>query len=234
MFTIRMANLNIKIHNKYDYVKELCKDYLINEDKIDLEVSTNDEEIREEKSACNNEYSEEYCEATCIYRNICNKIVFNNRFFLHASVIEVDGQSYAFAANSGTGKSTHTFLWNEYFKKRARIINGDKPILEIKGGKLLAYGTPWCGKEGFNVNTSSPIKSICFIERSEKNELLKIDEVETIDRLIEQLEFPKDKENVEKLIDLLDWVIKNIPFYILKCNISQEAVEVAYSGMNKE
>ena len=236
MFVIKMANLNIKIDNKYEYTKELCKDYIIqiDKDKIDLEVCASEEEIEKECESCSYEYSKEYCEATCIYRNICNKIIINNRFFLHASLVEVDGESYAFAAKSGTGKSTHTFLWLEYFKEKARIINGDKPILEIKEGKLIAYGTPWCGKEGFNVNTSSPIKSICFIERGENNELSKIEEVEIIDRLIQQLELPREKEEIEKLFDMLDWVIKNIPFYLLKCNISKEAVEVAYNGMNKE
>lgn len=232
MFVIKIAGLNIKIHNKYNFVEQLCKDYIIKEDNVDLDISATDEEIDIEYKECNYEYSKEYCESTCIYRNICSKIVFKNRFFFHASVVEVDGQSYAFSAKSGTGKSTHTFLWLKKFKKRARIINGDKPIMEIKDNKLIAYGTPWCGKEGLNINTSSPIKAICFIERDKKNSIKKIEEIEIIDRLIGQLEFPKEKENIEKLIDLLDWVIKNIPFYVLRCNISRKAVKVAYKGMN--
>ena len=33
----------------------------------------------------------------------------------HVSVIAVDGHGFLFTAKSGTGKSTHTRLWREYF-----------------------------------------------------------------------------------------------------------------------
>ncbi|MDD7517902.1 hypothetical protein [Ruminococcus flavefaciens] len=33
----------------------------------------------------------------------------------HGSVIAVDGHGFLFTAKSGTGKSTHTRLWREYF-----------------------------------------------------------------------------------------------------------------------
>ncbi|MFR5584255.1 MAG: hypothetical protein ACLTLQ_10945 [[Clostridium] scindens] len=49
---------------------------------------------------------------------------------LHASAVEVDGKAYLFSADSGTGKSTHTKQWQNYFgKERALIINDDKPAI---------------------------------------------------------------------------------------------------------
>ena len=52
-------------------------------------------------------------------------------FIMHASVIEVDGEGYGFLAHSGTGKTTQTRLWLEHFGPRARVINGDKPLVRV-------------------------------------------------------------------------------------------------------
>ena len=90
-------------------------------------------------------------------------------FLLHAAVIEVDGLAYAFAAPSGTGKTTHIALWKKFFGDRANIINGDKPIIRFENGTPYIYGTPWCGKEGYNINTKAPLAALCFIERSPEN-----------------------------------------------------------------
>ena len=60
----------------------------------------------------------------------------NHGFMLHASAVEVDGKAYLFSASSGTGKSTHTKLWQEYFGyDKALIINDDKPALKFEAGK---------------------------------------------------------------------------------------------------
>lgn len=234
MFTIKIANLNVKIIHKYSFVKNLCKDYLIDTNNYTFEVSATQKQIDKEMKDSKYIYPEGYCESICIYRNLCEKMLDYNRFLFHASVVEVDGKSYAFAAQSGTGKSTHTNLWLDYFKDKARIINGDKPILEIKENSIIAYGTPWCGKEGININTSSPLNSICFLERGTINELSKIDEINLTDKIIHQVIFPTNIERTNKLFDMLNILIETIPCYLLKCNISKEAVEVAYNGMNKE
>lgn len=234
MFTIKIANLNVKIINKYSFVKNMCKDYLTNDEHYDFEAFATQEQIDKEMKDSNYIYPEGYCESVCIYRNLCEKMINYNRFLFHAAIVEVDGVSYAFTAQSGTGKSTHTNLWLDYFKDKAKIINGDKPILEIKEDSIIAYGTPWCGKEGININTSSPLKCICFLERGTTNEITKIDETYLIDKIIHQVIFPKDIEKTNKLFDMLNTLIEKIPCYLLKCNISKEAVQVAYNGMNKE
>ena len=53
---------------------------------------------------------------------------------LHSSCIVLDGVAYAFSADSGTGKSTHTQLWLKRFGDRAHILNDDKPCIFDAGG----------------------------------------------------------------------------------------------------
>ncbi|RZF61691.1 hypothetical protein [Sphingobacterium corticibacterium] len=47
---------------------------------------------------------------------------------LHASVIEQDGQGYAFLGKSGTGKSTHSRLWLLHIPNAA-LLNDDNPAI---------------------------------------------------------------------------------------------------------
>ncbi len=234
MFIIKIANLNVKINNKYEYTKNLCKDYIESTTNFDFEVETSLKEIETEMKASNYQYTKDYCESVCLYRNLCEKMIDYNRFLFHASVVEVNGTAYAFAASSGTGKSTHTDLWKEYFKEKATIINGDKPILEITPTNIIAYGTPWCGKEGINQNTSAPLKSICFLERGQKDEISPIDENTLIDKIIHQVIIPQNQTRITNLFNMLNTLIEKIPCYLLKATISQNAVLVAYNGMNKE
>ena len=235
MFYIKMADIVIQIQNRYDYVKRLCKDYIVSDcDTYDLVVSVSEEEIDEEKKATQIEVSNGYAEGICIYRTVCKQLPIKfQSYLMHCAVIEYEGQGYAFAAKSGTGKSTHISLWQKRFGEGVRIVNGDKPILHFReNGKLYAYGTPWCGKEGLNTNTSVPLKAICFLERSESNYIKKIKADEAIMRIFHQLLTPEDIQTVDSLFPLLDRTLREIPCYVLGCNISEEAAEVAYFGMN--
>jgi len=236
MFIIRIAELNIKINNKYQYVETICKDYLVDfnnfhNNDIDFEVSVSDEELLKEQQL--GKFSKEYCESMCTYRNIVMQIIRYDAIFIHASVVALGNNAFAFLAKSGTGKTTHTNLWLEYFKGDARIINGDKPILRFKDNELYVYGTPWCGKEGYNINTSSKLRAMCFLERDEVNSIRAMAEGEFVTKLFHQVILPKDTTYMDMFLSLVNRLVDIVPMYILKCNISEEAVTTAYNTLKK-
>jgi len=230
MFKIKIADLVIEIDNKYHYVESLCKDYIVEHETAIFSVCATKEEILKEKQFGN--MPDAYCESVCIYRNIVKKLPVYDAFFLHAAVVEVDGLAYAFMAKSGTGKTTHVRLWCAHFGDRARIVNGDKPILRFHGDKLMAYGTPWCGKEGYNINTSTPVCGLCFIERSEKNAIRTLRSDEIISKIFHQMVMPEDENAVSKLLELVNHFVQSNKIWNLSCNISQEAVKTAYEAMS--
>ena len=235
MFFVKMADLVIQIHNRHSYVKWLCKDYVIPDcGSFDLSVSIPQEEIEAEKKIAQFDVSDGYAEGICVYRNICKQLPSKfQSYLMHCAVIEYEGKGYAFAAKSGTGKSTHISLWQKRFGEAVHVVNGDKPILRFKeDGLLYAYGTPWCGKEGLNTNVSVPLQAICFLERASSNQIRKIKADEAIIRIFHQLLTPEDIQTVDALFPLLDRTLRDIPCYVLGCNISQEAAEIAYLGMN--
>jgi hypothetical protein len=150
---------------------------------------------------------------------------------MHCAVIEYEGNGYAFAAQSGTGKSTHVSLWQKRFGNDVRIINGDKPIMRFYEDGLYAFGTPWCGKEGYNENDSVKLKGICFLERDTVNRISRITPKEAVTRIFHQVLTPSDLETLDALFPLLDRMLREVPCYVLGCNISEEAADVSYNGM---
>jgi hypothetical protein len=234
MISIQLAGLNIQIDNHYPYTEQLCRDYIIDSNSTDISIHVSKEQIQAEQAWYREAYSPGYCESICIYREICKRILPFHAFLIHAAVVEMEGVAFAFTAKSGTGKSTHAGLWLKQFEGQARIINGDKPICRFHDdGELYIYGTPWCGKEGLQTNTSAPLKAIAFIERANKNQIHRISGNEVISRIFHQLLMPKDSGNMDAMLTLLDRMIERVPFFLLKCNPNQDAALVAYHGMTK-
>lgn len=235
MFYIKIAELVVRIHNVYPFVQAFCKDYITDPvDDPDLVVETTEEEIQRVLEIEGTNLPADRAEGLCIYKKICLQLPKKfNGFFMHCAVIEYHGKGYAFAAPSGTGKSTHIRLWRKKFGDAVHVINGDKPIMRFDAdGHLIAYGTPWCGKEGYQTNASVPLKAICFIERSESNRIHSLSAKDAVSKIFHQILLPTDRETVDALFPMLDKTIREIPCYVLECNISEEAAEIAYCGMN--
>ena len=234
MFSIQIAGINVAIKNKYDYVKSLCKDYIVDDNVApDIFVDVSEEMIDEEMERASIEVSRGYAEGICVYRAICIRLPIDFQAYLfHSAVIEYKGDGYAFSAKSGTGKSTHIALWRKYFGSDVHIVNGDKPILRFIDGELYAFGTPWCGKEGWQANSKVKLKALCFLERAEENSIKQISASDAIVRIFHQILMPEDLQTVDSLIPLLDRTLRTVPCYLLSCNISEDAARIAYEKMS--
>lgn len=233
MAIYRIADLNVRLEHRYPFTERLCKDYLAPDDAaVDIIARPNPEEYAADRAVVP-QASDGYLEALSLYRDLSHQLLDYDGFILHASVVERQGKAYAFTAKSGTGKTTHCRLWLERFPD-ARIINGDKPLVRLNGddGKVYVYGTPWCGKENYNVNTKAPLAALCFVERAAENSIEPLAKADAVGRLFSQLLLPKDAERMNKLLTLLDTFAKHTPMYRLRCNMDPEAAEVAYRGMS--
>lgn len=152
---------------------------------------------------------------------------------LHASAVEKDGYAYLFSAKSGTGKSTHTHLWLETLEN-VHMINDDKPALRKIDGRFYACGTPFSGKNDESSNICVPVRAIIFLERAKENSIERILPKEAIPLFMSQTLRPSKETQMLKMLEVLDSVLKAIPVFKLKCNISREAVFTAFEGINKE
>ena len=134
-------------------------------------------------------------------------------------------------APSGYGKTTQARLWLKVFPDRARIINGDNPIVRKDGDGFVAYGTPFCGKEGYQVNTSVPLKGLCYLKHGETNAIQRMDSSLAFAQLLREYQHRFTPENQEKYMEMLQQFVENVPIYVLTCNLDGQAPIVAYEGM---
>ena len=235
MFCIRIADLNIEINNQYEYVEKMCRDYIVGADtytSADMYIEVTDEDIEKEKGESEAAFSSGYCESICIYREISMRLIDYDAFLVHGACIQYEDDAYIFLAKSGTGKSTHIRLWKKVYKDAVRVINGDKPIIRFCDGRFMIYGTPWCGKEGWNTNTRAPLKALCFIERGQDNTIEVMEDSDVMSRLCHQILMPKDKSKLIKYLDMMDKLIRETDSYVLHCNMDEDAAKVACEGMN--
>lgn len=242
-FIIGIAGRRVKICALYEYAKEFCKDYLTEgEPDFTVVVSPEDIDYEREKSAREDEvegipvreFSSDYLETLAIYRKIAEKMLDYGAFLFHGSAISVDGKGYLFTAKSGTGKSTHTYLWKRRFEGRYKTINDDKPLLCVQDDAVLACGTPWDGKHRRSNNIQIPLKGVVILERGEVNEIEPVDAATAFPLFLQQTYRPKSPIAMTKTLLLLEQMMKKTGLYRLKCNMDPEAAQVAYDGMNRK
>lgn len=235
MVNIKIAGISIQLDNRYPDLEEFCRGYET-EEPAQMFLQVTQEEIEAERSCQIYEFEDGYLEMVCIYRKMALQMLQHNVFILHASVIELDGEGYAFLAPSGTGKTTQTRLWMEHFGQRARIINGDKPMIRVENRdgqwRFIAYGTPWCGKEGFNCNDSVALKALYILERAERPQCIPAPQEYAIDHIFRQLLLPEDMTQMDRLLEMIDHLIESVPCYVLRCNMEEESVHEAYNAAN--
>lgn len=238
--TYKFADIPVEIKSVYEEVHKLCRDYISDKNPcFSIEINQTDIDFERKKSESNDKkdglpirnFTDSYLETLAVYRKIANNFLDRNIILFHGSVVAVDKTGYLFAAKSGTGKSTHTKLWREYFGERAFMVNDDKPLIKINEENVTVYGTPWNGKHNLSQNTSVPLKAVCILKRSERNHIEKITKSEVYPMLIQQVHRPCDAAKMVKLLELIDRFAKNVNFYKLGCNMEIEAAEIAYNEM---
>lgn len=231
-----IADTNFEMNYQSDYVEKLCADYEIDpKTEPEFMIRVSEEDLSYEKEKSEEVFPECIYESLALYRKLCEKMIKKDTFLFHCSAVAVDGKAYLFAAPSGTGKSTHTRLWRQYFGKRAVMINDDKPLLRIQEDAVYVCGTPWCGKHGIQTNCKMPIQGICILRRGEKNSIRKITAIEGYPDLYKQTYRPeREKEKMIKTLSLLKQLAERIPLYEMHCNISEEAAELAWNTMKDQ
>lgn len=232
-FIVRFADVYIKIHSQYTYMRNLCRDYIVDAGRFDMEVRAGSNylsEMRIEES-----FSDEYCESLSIYEQIAKKLPYYRCFVFHGACISYKNKGLLFTAPSGTGKTTHIKLWKQCFPKDVDIVNGDKPIIKIENDCIRVYGSPYAGKEKWNKNRSVLLHSICVIKQSNRNNIKKLKADEAMEYLYHQIYFSKMNRECGMLsLELFDNLLTRCPIYLLECNISKEAVACSFEGMIKD
>jgi len=234
---VEIADCVFDINATYAYMKEFMKEYIVLDDaelkgNIPI-IEVTAKEIEFEQEGYEETFDKGYLETLAVLRKLSEYLSLDNVILFHGVAMTYNDRCYIISAKSGTGKSTHAALWKRYVTDgKVEIINGDKPFIRLNDKKFIVYGTPWCGKEGYNINTSAPLKAICFLERGINNHIESIKPADVMKRLVHQILMPVIQADMMAYLDMMDKLINDTPAYLLKCNMDKEAAVVAYNGMN--
>ena len=237
---LNICKKNIKASVIYESTLEYCKGYLATDGDIDFTVEMTEEDIQREREIhlteggfTNESLPSDYLEPLALYRKMLALLIPHSFMMFHGSAIAVDGECFIFTALSGTGKSTHTRLWREYFGDRAVMVNDDKPIISVTEKGTFVHGTPWNGKHNLGSNITVPLKAVCILERAEDNSIASITKREAFPMLYQQTYKPKDPVLLYKTINLIERLADGVGLYRLGCNMDISAAKVSYEGMKK-
>lgn len=206
-----------------------CRDYLINE-PISADIIIRADRYKPDRLPYPDEDMMIYMES-CVQFN--SQLLNFNGLYLHSSAIEWEGKAYLFSGPSGMGKSTHTRLWQSIYPD-ARVFNDDKPALRRLDDRWFAYGTPWCGKDGININMKVPLAGICFLRRGQDNAIRRLSHLEASVQIISQTTRRfKSEERLDLLLSHVDKLVREIPVYELYCTPTADAARLSSETMRR-
>lgn len=230
-----IASLRVEINNEKGRTKKQAMPYLsANQaaENIDIVIDVNDDRVKAAMKE-HPELNQDDWEYMITGSDFYTGLVQYDGILLHSSCVVVDGRAYAFSADSGVGKSTHTSLWLKHFGSRAYMLNDDKPAIRVIGDKVYACGTPWSGKYDYSAPKVAELAGICFIERGSENKIKRADTDKAVFNIFSQTVRKLNGENMEKLFAVLENIFAKVPIFELTCDISDEAVMTSYNAMSK-
>ena len=231
---LSLAGLNVEIESYNKHVLYGFRDYLACFNNPDIIIKalpsdycgTIDDDVlwNHEKMIATEYVGMEFSAILC---DLAEQLLARQTLLIHGAAIEHENQCFIFTAPSGTGKTTHIMNWLKMIPD-VTVINGDKPFINVND--LLVYGTPWCGKEGFNTNKASHLAGIIELRRGEINRINKITYKEMLPVLLTQTFIPSNSNLAVTAYNLSEKMVK-VPCYRLYCNMNEDSALVAYNGL---
>ncbi len=111
------------------------------------------------------------------------------------------------------------------------------------GSFIRVHGSPWAGKERWQKNRSAVLRAICLITRGEENSIRRIGGPgtsggtgtpgagECLAALMRQIYIPRGAEAAQATLGLVDALVRLVPVYQLRCDVSEEAVRCSFEAL---
>lgn len=144
---------------------------------------------------------------------------------IHASVIEKNGKALIFLGKSGTGKSTHSKLWQK-FVPGCSLLNDDEPIIRfLSDGTVRVFGAPWSGSTPCYRNISAEVCAFVHLHQSAENSLTKLNGLTAFSSLLQSTAIMRsDRNNRSLVISVINDILEKIPVYRLDNRPDRDAV----------
>lgn len=157
----------------------------------------------------------------------------NERLWPHAACVDTEFGGILFSGVSGIGKSTQAELWCRY--RKARQINGDRPVLSREKDGWLAWGAPYAGSSRCHVNECCPVAAIVMLRQAGECSLRRLRGAEAFREVWKGLPLHSwDREFMERASGLTLDLITRVPVFEFGCTPDEEAVCYLERELRKE
>ncbi|MCM1325047.1 MAG: PqqD family protein [Bacteroidales bacterium] len=114
-------------------------------------------------------YREDFCEQLSGVMRLVYLLLAGTHHMaaLHSSSILYGGKAWLFSASSGTGKSTHADLWQDFLN--VPILNGDLNLLAFRDKEPVIHGIPWCGTSRIFDTETYPLGGIILLKQAKED-----------------------------------------------------------------
>ena len=158
-------------------------------------------------------------------------ILVHKAVSVHASAVVWQGSAFLFMGKSGTGKSTHSALWQECFQG-AELLNDDNPTLRIEDDGVMVYGTPWSGKTPCYRNVSFPVGAIVRLRQAKENRYYPQEDVAAFTALVPGcFSIHSDSVLYDALCDNIVDVAERVSVGLLACLPDHDAARLCASNV---
>lgn len=232
---LRLADIPVQVTPRYGMLEKICLPYVDGRDDAEplFAVRASDADLDFERAMAP-EFSNPYLEACAVHRALAERFAPLDRIVFHSCTVEYAGRAYAFAAPSGTGKSTHARLWMRCLGDAgAKVLNGDKPFLHVpQGGDVVAYGCPWTGKEGWGYNGGAPLAGICILHQAPMCSIERLDPAGAVEPVMRQCYVPRESPaGTLVVLGCVDRLLARVPVWSMGCDISEDAVRTSFEAL---
>lgn len=156
------------------------------------------------------------------------RMLVHDAMILHCCVLQVNDGVILFSGPSGIGKSTHADLWVKH--RGARVINGDRTLLQKSNDRWMSLGWPICGSSEICHNENFPVKAIVFLDQSPENGGIRCRYFDAVKQLISQLTINAwSPSAVEKIWSMAEDLATHVPVFYYHCNMEKNAVDTLKS-----
>lgn len=152
---------------------------------------------------------------------------------LHCSYLMYENRAILFSAPSGTGKTTQAKLWEKLYP--AKIINGDKAIIQKKGETWYACGYPFHGSAAECLNEQYPIEAVVVVRQNPVDSIEELRMMKKVQAIYSETTVSSwDSENVNRALNLITELVSEVKVICQQCTMKDEACRTLHRYLREE
>lgn len=229
-----LSGIEINYAFRYpDTVNYLGKYVISNIGESENFVSLSDYEIREWEKLGSEVNG--FAEYSLLHLPTSTYLLNYNRFIFHSVAFILNKKAWLITALPGVGKSTQFKNLIQLHPDEITIINGDKPILELKDNdSFMVHPSPWNGKEQWSGTDSAPLAGIICLKQDKENTINQITPKDSVSQIFASIHHTfENKQVIQQAGNMATKILKSVPVWLLSNKGDLESSELLYQTIKQ-